>query len=437
MSKHMPADRKNMSIGDEAAARRLRRRRAEEARFRFYGVFAISLALGALLWLLTSIVGSGYTAFYQHKFKLTIELDEATLDPSGARDADALRRANYRGLLQAHLAEQFPEASDRRARRELLNLLSVSGASDQLRQAVYGDPNLVGQTLSLWVPTSDDVDQLLKGYIKRDTPEALRRVSDRQIAWIDQLVEAGEIRSEFNLAFFTVADSRDAELAGIAGALAGSALALLVAFALSFPIGVGAALYLEEFAPKNRLTEIIEVNINNLAAVPSIVFGLLGVAVLLQFFGMPRSAPLAGGMVLALMTLPTIIISTRASLKAAPASLREGAMALGASKVQTVFHHVLPVAAPGILTGSILGMAQALGETAPLLMIGMVAFITEVPSTLTEPATALPVQIYLWSDHPERAWAERTSAAIIVLLIFLMAMNLVAIWLRNRFERRW
>jgi phosphate transport system permease protein len=269
------------------------------------------------------------------------------------------------------------------------------------------------------------------------TPEANRRVSDREVAWLERLRDQGLVERRFNWAFFTSGDSREPELAGIRGALIGSALMLLVTLVLCVPIGVAAAIYLEEFAPKNRLTEIIEVNINNLAAVPSIVFGLLGLAVFLNFFGLPRSAPLVGGLVLALLVLPTIIIASRAALKAVPPSIKEAALGVGASHQQAIFHHVLPLAMPGIMTGTIIGMAHALGETAPLLMIGMVAFIVEVPTALTDAATALPVQIYLWSDLPEIAFQSKTAAAIIVLLMFLFVMNGAAIFLRRRFERRW
>ena len=278
---------------------------------------------------------------------------------------------------------------------------------------------------------------LIKGHIDRDAPEAERRVKDDQIAWITRLERAGRIEKRFNTTFFTVGDSREPELAGIRGAAAGSFFTLLVTLALSFPIGVAAAVYLEEFAPTNRLTDLIEVNINNLAAVPSIIFGLLGLAVFINFFGLPRSAPLVGGLVLTLMTLPTIIIASRAALKSVPPSIREAALGMGASKMQTITHHVLPLAMPGMLTGTIIGMAQALGETAPLLMIGMVAFIVDVPGGLLDPSTALPVQIFLWADSPERAFVERTSAAIMVLLAFLITMNALAVMLRRRFERRW
>jgi phosphate transport system permease protein len=299
------------------------------------------------------------------------------------------------------------------------------------------NPSLVGRTLSVEIPASDDADMLMKGHIEREVPEDSRRLSDQQIAWMDVLIERGQVEKRFNTAFFTNGDSRDPEVAGILGAAKGSFYMLMVTLGLSFPIGVAAAVYLEEFAPQNRFTDLIEININNLAAVPFIVFGLLGLAVFLNFFGMPRSAPLVGGLVLTLMTLPTIIISSRAALKSVPPSIREAALGMGASKMQTTFHHVVPLAMPGMLTGTIIGMAQALGESAPLLMIGMIAFVVDVPQGFLDPSTVLPVQIFLWADSPERAFLERTSAGIMVLLAFLILMNLVAILLRRRFERRW
>ncbi|MEK9679343.1 MAG: phosphate ABC transporter permease PstA, partial [Rhodospirillaceae bacterium] len=306
-----------------------------------------------------------------------------------------------------------------------------------LRALAMSDPSVIGTTQTLWVKASADIDMLQKGFIDRDVPQSERRVNDKQLAWYDKLASENKIERQFNTTFFSHADSREPEQAGILGALVGTALTLLVTLLMSFPVGVAAAIYLEEFAPQNKWTDLIEVNINNLAAVPSIVFGLLGLAVLLNFIGMPRSAPIAGGTVLALMTLPTIIIAGRSALKAVPPSIREAALGVGASHMQTVTHHVLPLAMPGMLTGTIIGMARALGESAPLLMIGMVAFIVDVPKTFTDAATVLPVQIYLWADAPERAFVEKTSAAIVVLLVFLILMNLIAIILRKRFERRW
>ena len=306
-----------------------------------------------------------------------------------------------------------------------------------LRDRVLADPSIIGTAQRIWIKSAADIDSLNKGQIPRDVVESDRRVKDNQIGWFDALVEDGRVRRSFNTTLFTSGDSREPELTGIWGAAVGSFLTLIVTLALSFPVGVMAAVYLEAFAPKNRWTDLIEVNINNLAAVPSIVFGLLGLAVFLNFFGMPRSAPVVGGTVLALMTLPTIIIAGRAALNAVPPSIREAALAMGASPLQAVGHHVLPLAMPGILTGTIIGMARALGETAPLLMIGMVAFIVDIPRNFTDPATVLPVQVFLWADAPERAFVEKTSVAILVLLAFLIAMNLAAVILRKKFERRW
>jgi len=312
-----------------------------------------------------------------------------------------------------------------------------SGARDSLRAAVTADPSLFGATRSFWLPADDEVDLYWKGGTSRDVAEGDRQLTDGQLAWIDRLAEQGRLRSVFATGFLTSGDSRDPELAGIWGAVVGSFLTLVVTLTLVFPLGVSAAVYLEEFAPRNRLTDLIEVNINNLAAVPSIVFGLLGLAVFLGFFDLPRSAPLVGGLTLALMTLPTVIITARVAIQAVPPSIREAARGLGASPLQVVMHHVLPLAMPGILTGTIIGMARALGETAPLLMIGMVAFVADVPHGIRDAATALPVQIFLWADSPERAFVEKTSGAILVLLGFLVAMNGTAIWLRRRFEKRW
>ena len=281
----------------------------------------------------------------------------------------------------------------------------------------------------------DAVQKYIKGKLRRETEQALRQLSDRQLDWIDRLAEDDRLKRRFNSALFTNGDSREPELAGIRGAVAGSLLMLAVTLGLAFPVGLGAAIYLEEFASRNRWTDLVEISINNLAAVPSIVFGLLGLAVFIDWLGMPRSAPLVGGFVLALLTLPVIIISSRAAIRTVPYSIREGALGLGASRMQVVFHHVLPLALPGVVTGTIIGVSRALGETAPLLMIGMVAFIVDVPKTLADPATALPVQIYLWAESPERAFAERTSAAILVLLAFLLLLNLLAMFVRRRMER--
>ncbi len=419
-------ERRTIDIVHQGLAKRYR----AERRFRLYGLAAIVMSLLCLAILFISIVGNGYKAFLQTYVKLEVFFDPALLDQENLSTAD------YSGLVKSTLRSIFPGVKGRSDKRELYKLISP-GAAFHLREMVLKDPEIIGKSISVWVPADDDVDMLLKGRFKADVRESSRRLSDQQLAWIAQLQEQGKIKKKFNKAFFTAGDSREPELAGIWGAAVGSFFTLLVTLLLSFPIGVAAAVYLEEFAPKNRWTDLIEVNINNLAAVPSIVFGLLGLAVFLNFFGFPRSASLVGGLVLTLMTLPTIIIASRAALQSVPPSIREGALGVGASKMQMVVHHVLPLALPGMLTGTIIGMARALGETAPLLMIGMVAFIVDVPRGFTDPATVLPVQIYLWADSPERAFVEKTSAAIMVLLAFLILMNAAAIILRKKFEQRW
>jgi phosphate transport system permease protein len=407
-----------------ASAARLRKRHRNEKLFRGAGRGAIFLAIAFLGTLLVSIGYTGHTAFQQTTVDLRVNLPA---DPA---------KASYPGLVKMTLRETFPDVSGRRNKKELYRLLS-SGAAWELQNWLKENPGLAGTQATVTFTASDDVDMLIKGKVSRLDEPDVRRLSDRQVAWIGKLESDGNLKTGFNTNFFFNGDSREPEIAGIAAAMAGSFFSLLICLLMAFPLGAMAAIYLEEFAPKTRLTGIIEVNINNLAAVPSIVFGLLGLAIFLNFFELPRSAPLVGGMVLALMTLPTIIITSRASLKAVPPSIREAALAVGASNVQAVFHHVLPLAMPGVLTGTIIGMARAIGETAPLLMIGMVAFVVDVPKNILEPATALPVQVFLWADAPERAFGERTAATIIVLLVFLMAMNLVAVVLRRKFETRW
>jgi phosphate transport system permease protein len=407
----------------EASRENVRRRRRGELWLRAAGLVAITIAFAMLLTLLSSLVITGFRAFTQTHVTLQVTLPPGDDTPS------------FRAVTRDAVAALFPEA-DEGEMRELSRILS-SGAQYIIESHVAANPGLIGQTFSIRVPVSDPYDQLAKGLIDRETPEALRRVNDAGVAAFDQLQQAGLISQPFNTALFVNADSRFPELAGLRGAIIGSFYALLTCFLISFPIGIGAAIYLEEFAKKNRLSDFIEININNLAAVPSVVFGLLALAVFLNWFGLPRGAPFVGGLTLALMTLPTIIIATRAALKAVPPSIREAALGVGASKQQVVFHHVLPLAMPGILTGTIIGLAQALGETAPLLLIGMNAFITAAPATPFESATALPTQIFIWADSPERGFVSRTSAAILVLLGFLVLMNALAIYLRNRFERRW
>ncbi|MCB1802851.1 MAG: phosphate ABC transporter permease PstA [Gammaproteobacteria bacterium] len=414
----------------------LKKRYAREARFRRLGLGAVLLGLLFVSILFLDIIGKGYTAFVQTHITLEVYFDPDVIDPDGQRDMQAIARADFRKIAREPLRAMFPEVTGRRDKRALDAILS-SGAPYQLLEMVQEDPSLIGQRRTVDLIADDDIDMLVKGHIDRNVVAADRRVSDQVIGWVDALEKQGLVKKNFNTRFFTNGDSREPELAGIGGAVAGSFYTLLVTLLLSFPIGVAAAVYLEEFAPKNRWTDLIEVNINNLAAVPSIVFGLLGLAMFINLFGLPRSAPLVGGLVLTLMTLPTIIIAARAALKSVPPSIREAALGVGASKMQAVLHHVVPLAMPGMLTGTIIGMAQALGETAPLLMIGMVAFIVDIPGGPLDPSTVLPVQVYLWADSPERAFVERTSAAIIVLLAFLIAMNTFAVIMRRRFERRW
>ncbi|MCB2214897.1 phosphate ABC transporter permease PstA [Desulfofustis glycolicus] len=410
--------------------KRLQRRYRAEQRFKWLGIAAIFSALAFLAFLLTTVIGDGASAFRQTVIQLEISFDKEEFTQ------EDLLQADYQRLVKTALSERFPEVAGRQDKRLLYDLVS-SGASYKLLNMVRDNPKLIGSRQTIWVPANDDVDMLIKGKIDMDQPEGNRRIKDRQFQWISSIREAGQVELRFNRAFFTNGDSREPELAGIRGAIKGSFYTLLITLLLSFPIGVAAAIYLEEFAPDNRFTAFIEVNINNLAAVPSIIFGLLGLAIFINFWGVPRSTPLVGGLVLTLMTLPTIIIAARASLKSVPPSIREAALGVGASKIQTVFHHVLPLALPGMLTGTIIGMAQALGETAPLLMIGMVAFIVDVPGSITDPAAALPVQIYLWADSPERAFTEKTSAAIMVLLGFLVIMNALAVFMRKKFEITW
>lgn len=418
-------------------AARMRRRHRSERRFRLYGVCAILTALGFLAMLFISIIGNGWTAFLQTSVKLAVKFDETVIDPSGERNDMELRAANYQKLArEALLARLGVSAEDRVARSRAFSLLS-RGAALQLRDMVLADPGLIGRSREVWLLASDNTDALMKGSIKRETPEDRRQLSDQQIGWIDQLHDTGALDLRFNKGLFAFGASSQPETSGVGVAVIGSLFMMFIVVILAVPLGVAAAIYLEEFAPKTFWTDLVEVNINNLAAVPSIVFGLLGLSVFINFFGMPRSASLVGGLVLALMTLPTIIIATRAAIRAVPPSIREAAYGVGASKMQTVFQHVAPLAMPGIMTGTIIGLVQALGETAPLIMIGLVAFVADYPTTPMEPATALPVQIYMWATAAERGFIERTAGATIILLGFLVLMNATAIVLRKRFEKKW
>lgn len=412
----------------------LTRRNRAEARFRWYGRIAILIGLMAVALLFIDIVSKGHGAFRATYINLDIRYDADLIGIDNLSDTEQLSAGNWQALPKSALRERFPDVSGRRDKRRLNNLLS-NGAGFDLKDRLLASPTLLGKTESVWVLADDDIDTYYKSWLDGNAYEA--RLTDQQIQWIGELHEKGLIELKFNSNLFNRGDSREPEQAGIRGAVMGSFLTLVMTLMLSFPIGVCAAIYLEEFAPKNRLTDFIEVNINNLAAVPSIIFGLLGLAIFINFFHVPRSVPIVGGLVLTLMTLPTIIITSRAAIKSVPPSIREAALGMGASRYQMVLHHVLPLALPGMLTGAIIGMAQALGETAPLLMIGMVAFIVDIPNGFSDPATVLPVQIFLWADSPERAFVEKTSAAIMVLLSFLIAMNTTAVWLRRRLERRW
>ncbi len=425
-----------MSTGDVTRKKveaGLPRRRRREFMFRSVGMLATTVGVVFLGIFFATLIAEGSSAFRQTFIQLDVEFSEDVLAPGGELD---LEYADFDGIVRDALRAEFPDVTGRGDRRALYRLISV-GAAYQVRDLVVADPGLLGTRQTIWVPAASNIDMLMKGNIDADVEEALRPISDQQIEWVMALQRSGKLEARFNRALFTNGDSREPELAGIKGAVMGSLYMLIVTIVLSFPIGVAAAIYLEEFAPRNRWSDLIEVNINNLAAVPSIVFGLLGLAVFINWASLPRSAPVVGGLVLTLLTLPVIIIASRAAIKAVPPSIREAALGLGASQTQVVFHHVLPLALPGMLTGTIIGMSRALGESAPLLMIGMVAFIVDVPGSFTDPATALPVQIYLWADSPERAFAERTSAAIIVLLGFLLVMNLAAVILRKRMERKW
>ena len=422
----------------------LKKRYKKEKRFILFGRIAVSLTIIFLVILLGSILLRGISGFYTTNISLKTTLSEEIIDPYQSKILDEIFNASWRkvsstaiyNILDEYNDSKNIEKSTRKEKRDFIRLFSRS-SEFYVRDYALKNINDIGEVVTINVPSSSLVDQYLKGKIDINTDESNRPISDAQISWINFMVEKNMIEKKFNVSFFSNGDSRNSEEAGILGAMVGSFLALMVTIIAAFPLGVMSAIYLEEFAPKNKFTNFIEVNINNLAAVPSIVFGLLGLAIFLNFFGLPRSSPLAGGLVLALMTLPTIIISSRVAIKSVPPSIREAAMGVGASKMQSVFHHVMPLAIPGILTGTIIGMARALGETAPLLMMGMVAFIVDVPQSITDPSTVLPAQIFLWSDQPERGFEEKTASATIILLGFLLTMNALAVFLRYKYERKW
>ena len=428
---------------------RTKKRNAAEARFRIYGLSAVVIGLVFLVVLLTTIVSNGVGAFQQTFISAQVYLDPAKLDKKGERDIEDIKKVStfgYTPLIQQALFDKVQELGVETpldSAKDMKALISASAAAI-VRDEVIANPDLIGQTVEFRLLAASRVDGYLKGRVTREAVVRDKNIDAEHLDLVDALREAGVIAKGFNLSFITGADASESrpEQAGLGVSMLGSFFMMLVVLALSLPIGVAASIYLEEFAPKNRLTDIIEVNISNLAAVPSIVFGILGLAVFIQFMHLPQSAPLVGGLVLTLMTLPTIIISTRASLKAVPPSIRDAALGVGASKMQSVFHHVLPLAMPGILTGTIIGLAQALGETAPLLLIGMVGYIaTNYPDGLAggfvDPNSAMPAQIYEWAKRADPAYYERAWGGIIILLVFLMTMNIIAILLRRRFERRW
>lgn len=414
----------------------LKKRHESEKNFKYFGLSGIIIAILFLVIILSSIFSTGKKAFQSTYIEMEVFFDKKIIDPKNTRDTNVIKSANYLSIIKRSLQNYFPDVEKRRDLSSLTGLIS-SSEQENLAAIVSSNPNLIGEKVSLWLLASSTYDVINKNLDLLNLTEKNRLINDQELLWFKTLKEHKKIKFKFNSKFFTSADSTEPEQAGITGSLMGSFLTLLITLILSFPIAVAAGVFLEELAPKNKFTDFIEVNINNLAAVPSIIFGLLGLAIFLNVMHLPRSAPIVGGMVLALMTLPTIIIATRASLKAVPPSIREAAIGLGATKMQTVTHHVLPLALPGILTGTIIGMSQALGESAPLLMIGMVAFIVDIPGSLFDSATVLPVQIYLWKSTAARGFVELTAAGVMVLLVFLILMNGLAVFIRKKFEKRW
>ncbi len=424
-----------MSSSIRDMTRHNKRLRAEK-RFRRYGQAALSLAVLMLIILLTSLFANGLKGFLQTEIRMTVLYDAATLCYEPGSDVTDISSATHMLLAKATMRSMFYDVTDP-AQQRLVTAIISNNAGKALKTALDKNPALMGQRQDVWVTAASLADMYYKGVIKESTPEESRQLNNQQIGWLKTLKEKGAVRTVFNITFFTHGDSRSPEQAGFLSAMAGSGFTLLMCLTIVFPLGVATAVYLEEFARKGKLVDIIEVNINNLAAVPSIVFGLLGLAVYINLLGMPRSSALVGGMTLALMILPVIIITTRVSLASIPRSIRDAARALGATPVQVVWHHVLPLAMPGIMTGTILGLSRAIGETAPLLMIGMVAFVADIPGSFTTSATVMPVQIYLWASSPDAGFVEKTAAGILVLLMLLLMMNALAIYLRKRFEVRW
>ncbi len=414
---------------------RLKKRYNSEKRFKFYGILSVSLAMIFVLVLIQNIVSKGSSAFSRTTIEVDIIYNANLLEIEGPITKEALNNAEFYDLSVESILKIFP-SQNAKEERQVLRLFSPD-FEYEVKRVLSKKPNKINDIVPIRLTASDDVDQLNKGNFPRDLPEDRRRVSNFQLNIYDNLVKQDKIGKKFNDYFFTKGDSRDPELAGIGGSLMGSFFTIVICLILSFPIAIMASIYLEEFAPKNKITDFIEININNLAAVPSIVYGLLGLGILLSVMEFPRSTPLVAGITLSLMTLPRIIIPCRASLKAVPPSIREAALSVGASKFQTVFHHVVPLAMPGTLSGTIIGLAQALGETAPLILIGMVAFVVDIPGTPVDPSASLPVQVFLWSEQAERGFVEKTSATIMMLLGFLIVMNFIAVYLRQKFEKKW
>jgi phosphate transport system permease protein len=406
----------------EKIQKSLKKRYRSEKIFKFSGRLAIAIAMVFLVLLFSAVIYRGTPAFVTHKIALEVDL--------------AGDNASYRQVIKDALKTKFPEAQSAIEKASLYRLLSKI-ANLELTKEVEKRPDLIGKKTLIWFSVSSDVDMFLKGKILESTPNESRKLKDQQIAWIKTLQSENAVKAGFNWNFFKYADSAEPEIAGMAASIIGSILTIIVFLLAAFPVAVMAAFYLEEFAPKNMLTDIVEVSINNLAAIPSIIFGLLGLVVYLNFMHLPRSSAIVGGLTLSMLVLPVIIIATRNAIKTIPASIKEAAVAMGASKVQVMFHHTFPLALPGIMTGTILAVSRALGETAPLLMIGMVAFIADTPQSFLDPTTVMPVQIYLWSDSPELGFAEKSAAAIMVLLAFLISFNGVAVYIRRKFEKKW
>jgi len=414
---------------------RIKKRHRAEARFKLYGLLSIILALTFVGFLVFTIFSKGSDAFSKTTIKVNVYFNAEILSLPSNPSLEDIQDADYYDLALESINKLLLTSNP--DDEKLLKKLFSPDFDLEIKNYLVKNPDLINQTQDINLTSSDDIDQLFKGNFPRDIPEDRRQVNDRQLEIFDELVAQDKIQKKFNNYFFTNGDSRDPELAGIGASLLGSFFSVVICLILSFPIAILASIYLEEFAPKNKITDFIEININNLAAVPSIVYGLLGLGILLGFMNFPRSTPLVAGITLALMTLPRIIIPCRASLKAVPPSIREGALAVGASKFQSVFHHVVPLSLPGTLSGTIIGLAQALGETAPLILIGMVAFVVDIPGSPIDPASSLPAQVYLWSESAERGFVEKTSATIMILLTFLIVMNFIAVYLRQKFEKKW